>query len=106
MMPGKKDRKKNKHKERHKQRQKGDGPSMAERADRHALYQKSVQAPEFEVEFFDKTFRELRGRDALSMREDFCGTAFLSTEWCKSDARRTAVGVDMCADTLAWGNEH
>ncbi|UCE88471.1 MAG: class I SAM-dependent methyltransferase [Pseudomonadota bacterium] len=97
-MPGKKDRKKDKHK--------GDKAKMAALADRHALYQRSVQAPEFEVEFFDKTFRELRGRVPLSMREDFCGTAFLSTEWCKSDARRTAIGVDMCADTLAWGTDH
>lgn len=81
-------------------------PTMAEQADRHVLYQKAVQAPDFEVEFLDKTFRELRGRKPLSLKEDFCGTAYLSTEWVKSDPARTAVGVDIDADTLAWGRQH
>jgi len=78
-------------------------PTLAEQADRHVLYQLSVQAPEAEVEFMDKTFRELRGRKPLSMKEDFCGTAFLSAEWCKSDPNRTAIGVDIDKPTLDWG---
>jgi len=81
-------------------------PTMAELADRHVLYQKSVQAPEAEVEFFDKVFPELRGRKALSMKEDFCGTAYLAAEWCKSDPQRTAVGVDYDEETVEWGREH
>ncbi len=81
-------------------------PSMAQQADKHALYEKSVQAPEFEVEFFTDRFQELRGRDALVMKEDFCGTALLSVEWCKSDPRRRAIGVDLCPDTLAWGRQN
>ena len=81
-------------------------PTLAEQADRHVLYQEAVQNPEFEVEFFEERFEELRGRKALSMREDFCGTALLSVEWCKSDPERTALGVDNCPDTLAWGREH
>lgn len=76
---------------------------MAEQADRHVLYQESVQAPEAEVEFMSKTFQELRGRKALSMKEDFCGTAFLASEWCKSDTARTAIGVDIDEPTLEWG---
>jgi len=78
-------------------------PTLAEQADRHVLYQLSVQAPEAEVEFMDKTFSELRGRKPLSMKEDFCGTAFLSAEWCKSDPNRTAIGVDIDKPTLDWG---
>jgi len=81
-------------------------PTMAELADRHVLYQKSVQAPEAEVEFFDKVFPELRGRKAMSMKEDFCGTAYLAAEWCKSDPQRTAVGVDYDEETVEWGREH
>lgn len=82
------------------------GPSLAQRADRHALYQKSVQAADVEVAFFAAQYQALRGSQALSMREDFCGTALLSTEWCKSDERRTAIGVDLCQDTLQWAIEH
>lgn len=78
-------------------------PTLAEQADRHVLYQKSVQAPEAEVEFMDQTFEALRGRKALSMKEDFCGTAYLAVEWCKSDPARTAIGVDIDKPTLDWG---
>ena len=74
--------------------------SQAEQADRHALYQLSVQCPEAEVEFFEKTFKDIRGRDALSIKEDFCGTAYLAAEWCKGDPARTAIGVDYDAETL------
>ena len=80
--------------------------TMAEQADRHDLYQNSVQAPEAEVEFMEKTFKELRGRKAISMKEDFCGTAYLAAEWCLSDKERTAVGVDFDNETLEWGRKH
>ena len=82
------------------------GPTMAEQADRHVLYQESVQAPESDVEFFIDTYKALRGKEALSMREDFCGTALLSVDWCKTNPQRTAVGVDLDKPTLDWGMEH
>ncbi|MEJ2398529.1 MAG: hypothetical protein P8Z67_09845 [Gammaproteobacteria bacterium] len=47
--------KKNKHKEK---AGKSMGPSMAETADRHVMYQAAVQAVDVEVEFLDKTFRQ------------------------------------------------
>lgn len=81
-------------------------PTLAERADKHALYQVSVQSPGVDIEFFEEQFAKYRGRKPLRMREDFCGTALLSTEWCKTDPQRTALGVDLDAATLAWGREH
>jgi SAM-dependent methyltransferase len=78
----------------------------AKYADRHLLYQWSVQAPEYEVRFMDRIFQERRGRQALSLREDFCGTAFLSAAWVASDPQRTAVGLDLDGPTLQWGREH
>ncbi len=80
--------------------------TMAEQADRHVLYQKSVQAPEAEVEFMSEKFLELRGRKALSLKEDFCGTAYLASEWCLSDPQRTAIGVDFDTETLEWGRKN
>jgi len=80
--------------------------TLAEQADRHTLYQESVQAPEAEIDFFEKTFKALRNRDAVSIREDFCGTAYLATEWCKGSPERTAVGVDYDEETLEWGRKH
>ena len=81
-------------------------PTQAELADRHEMYQYAVQAPDTEVEFFEETYEKLRGKKPLSMKEDFCGTSYLSVEWCQSDPERTAIGVDICPDTLKWGEEH
>lgn len=80
--------------------------ALAAQADIHDLYQKSVQAPEADIEFFIDTYRKLRGREPLAMREDFCGTALLATEWCKTDPRRTALGIDLDRPTLDWGRTH
>lgn len=81
-------------------------PTLAERADRYDLYQRSVQDPEWEVGFMSETYRSLRGRAPRRLREDFCGTALFACEWVKSGRDREAVGVDMDAAVLAWGREH
>ena len=81
-------------------------PSLAEQADRHVLYQMAVQDPETEIAFFTKVYSELRGRKPLTMKEDFCGTAYLATEWAKSDPQRIAYGVDYDKDPIDWGQKH
>lgn len=80
--------------------------TMAERADVHDLYERAVQAVDVEAEFLRDTFRALRGREALSLREDFCGTANLSCEWVRGGARRRAIGVDVDTDVLDWGRRN
>jgi SAM-dependent methyltransferase len=75
-------------------------------ADRHVLYGLSVQNVEAEIDFVDETFKDLRGRRAVTVREDFCGTANTSCEWVRRRPGNRAVGVDLCADTLAWAEEH
>lgn len=79
---------------------------MAQRADRHVLYEQSVQDPATEYRFISKTFRKLRGRRAECMREDFCGTANMCCEWVRRHASNTAVGVDIDPQVLAWGRKH
>ena len=78
----------------------------AKTADKHVLYQMSVQDAEVEVTFIDKVFRKLRKRRALSLREDFCGTALVCSQWVKSHNKRTATGVDIEPSVLAWGRKH
>ena len=80
--------------------------TMAEKADIHDLYERSVQAVDVEAEFLRDTYRALRGRDALSLREDFCGTASLACEWVRTGSRRHAIGVDLDADVLDWGRRN
>lgn len=79
---------------------------IAATQDRHVLYQAAVQAPEAEIDFVDDTFKELRGRRAELIREDFCGTAFSSCEWVKRRPANRAIGVDLDHETLEWGREH
>ncbi|NVB38800.1 class I SAM-dependent methyltransferase [Pseudenhygromyxa sp. WMMC2535] len=78
---------------------------QAARADRHELYELSVQDPKSEVQFVAKTFKRLRKRKASSLREDFCGTAVFSLAWVRSNRERTAIGVDLDGETLQWGLE-
>lgn len=78
-------------------------PLTARTADRHDLYQASVQNVEAEIDFVDATFRELRGRDAVLLREDFCGTGHTSCEWVRRRASNRAIGLDIDGETLAWG---
>jgi SAM-dependent methyltransferase len=80
--------------------------TMAEKADIHELYERSVQAVDAEAEFLRDTYRALRGREPLSLREDFCGTASLTCEWVRTGPRRHAFGVDIDPDVLEWGRRN
>jgi len=79
---------------------------MAEQFELHELYEEAVQAVDAEVEFLDETFRNLRRRDAVGFREDFCGTASAACEWVRSSRRRYAIGVDIDPAVLDWGRKH
>jgi SAM-dependent methyltransferase len=85
---------------------KHDKTPMAEQYELHDLYEEAVQAVDAEVEFLDETFRALRGREAVSFREDFCGTASAACEWVRSRADRYAIGVDNEPSVLEWGRIH
>jgi len=79
---------------------------MAEKADKFICYQKSVQSADVDVEFFEQAYEEAYGGKPLSLREDFCGTFSVCCEWVKSHRKRTAIGIDLCPDTLQWGRDH
>ncbi len=82
-------------------------PSLtAATADKHVLYQLSVQNVEHEEEFVTTTFERVRGRKPVTLREDFCGTALACSQWVKAHPGRQAVGLDLCEETLAWAEEN
>jgi SAM-dependent methyltransferase len=74
--------------------------------DRHAYYERAVQDPTNDAIMLAKMFRRYRTRTPTKLREDFCGTATLSAHWVRAQAGRTAVGVDLDAETLEWGRAH
>src|SRR5210317_2265226 len=76
---------------------------LADQADRHHLYQESVQDTETEIDFVEQTWAELRRRPAELLREDFCGTANTACEWIRRDRQHYAIGVDLDGEVLEWG---
>jgi SAM-dependent methyltransferase len=74
--------------------------------EKHSLYQKSVQNPKREVEFYRKVYRLIFKSLPVYFREDFCGTALLSCEWVKNNVCNQALGIDIDKDTLEWGHEN
>lgn len=83
-----------------------DSPTMAELADRHDLYQQSVQCPEAEIDFVLEQFEALRQRKPHVLREDFCGTAYTACEWVSRDNKNRAFGVDLDLEVLDWGRKN
>jgi hypothetical protein len=84
----------------------GKGKKLAELADKFDCYQKSVQSPEHEIEFFEQVYKEAYKRKPYLLREDFCGTFSICCHWVASNPKRSALGVDLCGETLQWGRDH
>ena len=84
----------------------GTRPLMADLADPHALYEKSVQSPDYDIPFFTEYFENYTGRPLRLLREDFCGTAALSAYFVTQHPENRAVGVDLDWPTLNWGIKH
>jgi len=82
------------------------GKTLAQQADRHVLYQLSVQCPEAEIDFVDEQFEIIRGRKASVLREDFCGTAYTACEWIKRRRTNKAFGIDLDGEVLEWGRKN
>jgi len=80
--------------------------TMAQRADKHILYEAAVQCVESEIDFVDETFKSLRHRNAVILREDFCGTMNTSCEWVRRRKHNSAWCVDIDPEVLAWGGKH
>ncbi|MDE0959548.1 MAG: class I SAM-dependent methyltransferase [Planctomycetota bacterium] len=75
-------------------------------ANKYDLYQRAVQEPSADNEFMSKLFSMKFNRDAIVMREDFCGTGLLSSTWVEEDPQRKAIGYDLDVETVNWGIEN
>lgn len=77
-----------------------------EKFDKHTYYERAVQNPDNEVDFFNEKFQEIRKRKALTLREDFCGTAAISCKWVDQSPKHLAYGIDLDPDPIAYGKEN
>jgi len=78
----------------------------ARTADKHVLYELSVQGPEDDSKFFARHFKKCTGRPMRRFREDFCGTSILSCHVVKNHRDNHALGVDLDQPTLDWGHKN
>jgi len=90
-------------KKNNKKKTKRSSSYLSDSADKHDLYERSVQCAESEVDFVDGQYLALRKRKAVNLREDFCGTAQVSFEWIKRRRKNIAIGVDNDSTVIAWG---
>jgi hypothetical protein len=81
-------------------------PRIADGVDKYALYRLAVQDPEHEVLEFVRFYKDSYQAIPLRLREDFCAAAAVCAEWVKSHPERTAVGVDLDKEPLAYGTTH
>ena len=79
---------------------------IADLADPHDLYQKSVQSPENDIEMLSTYFKSYTKKPLRLFREDFCGTAYLSSYFVTQHPKNQAIGVDLDWPTLNWGIKH
>lgn len=70
---------------------------------KYDLYEEAVQAPEFEIEFIQKAARVFGIPRPHRLKEDFCGTFYLSSEWVKSNPKNTSTALDLDPVPLAYG---
>lgn len=82
--------------------------------DKYELYRRAVQSAENDVKFILNTYNDIQKSEKASgkaakkknstvvLREDFCGTAALSTEWVKLSKSHKAYGVDLDPEPIAY----
>ncbi|MBN2712470.1 MAG: class I SAM-dependent methyltransferase [Planctomycetes bacterium] len=78
----------------------------AKKADKHKLYETSVQCVEADIDFVIKTFKKCRDRKPRLLKEDFCGTASAAVEFVSRSKKNRAIGVDLEQSVLDYGAEY
>ncbi|MCB9059905.1 MAG: class I SAM-dependent methyltransferase [Halobacteriovoraceae bacterium] len=72
---------------------------------KHALYESSVQSTTADIEFINKEFMRIRGREAHILREDFGGTGKLACEWTAQSSEHKAFAVDLDPEPISYGRQ-
>ena len=100
---GKQKKNKNKNK---KGKNKAITSKMAKGADKHRLYEESVQDVEADVYLIERLFKKRYGRPPRLLREDFCGTAWMCCEWVRAHEDNRAIGIDIEPEVLEWSRQN
>ena len=74
---------------------------MAAAVPTYLLYEAAVQGVETPLSLMETSFRKMFGREALNLREDFCGSAYLAAYSLSSPSTS-----DMWANTSSMPGAH
>jgi hypothetical protein len=78
---------------------------MPKKYSKYELYEASVQDSDFELNFFQKVYRNTFGKKPISIREDFCSTFLNSVSWVKRNQENVALAVDINPTPLDYGKK-
>mmetsp|Transcript_21860 Transcript_21860/g.37678 ORF Transcript_21860/g.37678 Transcript_21860/m.37678 type:complete len:364 (-) Transcript_21860:978-2069(-) len=79
---------------------------LSKTTDKYICYERSVNAPQADLNFIIKAYRIAYHKKPITLREDFCGTAALLCQFVASDVERTGYGVDNDQDVLQWAKQN
>ena len=82
------------------------GKTLAQKADKYDLYQRSVNEPDADIRLLNRVFQRHFGRPPRRLREDFCGTANVACRFAEIHPENHAFGIDLDPEPLAWGRAH
>jgi len=74
--------------------------------EKYRLYESSVQCHESDIVFLNHEYKEEFGRNPLSLREDFGGTALLACEWVKQSEEHQSAAIDLDPEPIQYGKEN
>jgi hypothetical protein len=74
--------------------------------DKYDYYLRSVQDVDFTLDFVERAYHSVYGREAQSFGEDFCGTFAMSCAWVERGPAKRGVAVDIDPDPIRYGMKH
>lgn len=78
---------------------------MGKQYSKFELYEASVQDSDFELDFFQRVYKNAFGKKPISIREDFCSTFLNSVTWVKRNKNNVALAVDINPIPLDYGKK-
>lgn len=76
------------------------------RDDKYLLYESSVQNPEADINFINREYKKVFGRNPTLLREDFCGTGAMACAFVKQSETHRAYGIDLDVEPISYGLDY
>lgn len=78
---------------------------MTKKYSKYELYEASVQDSDFELDFFERVYRNAFGKKPITVREDFCSTFLNTVTWVHRNPKNIGLAVDLNPIPLDYGKK-